>query len=280
MGSMRRIRSSASVSDEGAERENPSTWAHAASSHSLQHGRVGRRADRLSGVLEQGARADDVAQPHRDAREHDPHLREVPRREVGETAEERRGVGGVALHGLEPPRRRVRDRGGGEHEAGGRQLDEAEALDLGARPRGEVGGAHAVAAVERQQGELGEAQRADARRRHDATATALLERTPCAVAVAEQVARRSLELAGEGAPGAVVGRQRVRASGVVAHLRDPVAGDRRLHRRDAGLNAGRPARPARRRVGPVLGEIALSAGQVTVRRPPARATGSRRAGGR
>ena len=88
--------------------------------------------------------------------------------------------------------------------------------------------------------------------------------------VRQQVARRALEEPIHRSPRAVVRIQRVGARGVVAHALHAVAGDRRPHRRDAGLERRRPA-PGRHAVerasgrgGPVLGVIAVAVGEVGV----------------
>ena len=213
-----------------------------------QDGRVGHHAQRAGGVIEHRPGTDHVAEPHCRARENDPGLRDIPRREVLHRLQEPRRLAGIAIGRFNRAHLGLGHRGDGEDQAHRRTLAQVEALDLEAGPGRKLGAERPVVALDREQSELDEAQRIDGRRYDDTAPRSFLQEGKRPLVHAKEVTCGPLEQAVEGAPRAVVARQRIRARGVVAHADDPVARDRRAHRRDTRLErpvcgvAGAPRR--------------------------------------
>jgi hypothetical protein len=270
VGSRRRILSSAVVSEAGtitAEAEYASTWARVSSSQVRRTGMP--CAARI--VLEMRPRGQHVGEAQRRPGEDDPDLGDVPRRAVDVPFQQPGRVIAIALGRLDLSLLSLGQCADRKDQAHRRVVAEAEALHLRSRPSGKVGALLAVVALECEQRELSKAERVRARRGHHTVTRSLLEQGTRSVALAEEVARRALELAIDGAPRAIVAVELAGQRGVVAHASDSAPRDTGTHGRDARLEragSGSRRRTAQRvggRRGPVLCEIALAAGQVDVR---------------
>ena len=139
-------------------------------------------------------------------------------------------------------------------------------LRLAARAGAELGHLVPVVALERQGGELGEAERMDLGCEDRGVPRALREPPRRRFALSQEMVGDALQEAGERVSGAAGGAQQLAGRArVVAHPGGPSGGRRGAHERDARLDlAGRSGelRRVRGRRGPPVHQVTLAAGQL------------------